>query len=214
MPPRRKNPSTRDVESHIRRWSWRLRDLLREHSRTFRSVEVELGWSSGYLSQVLAPGTPALKVEHVLQVLDVLEVPAAEYFADLYGLGLPMRPDEEPGRWTIDPGQIDRAVAEGTRRLEERFKAQVQEAVEEMEQRVRSAEQRLRAAPVQVERAAEKAAERALQRLAGEIEIGSEQVRAVAARVVREELMRLARGETAQPESPSPGANGERGRNG
>jgi transcriptional regulator with XRE-family HTH domain len=214
MPPRRKTPPSQEIEAHIRRWSWRLRDLLHERSRTFRSVEAELGWSSGYLSQILAPGTPALKVEHVLHVLDVLGVSAPEFFADLYGLGLPVRPEGDGGRWTIDPDQIDRAVAEGAGRLEERFKAQVHQAVEEMEQRIRSAEQQLRIAPVEVERAAERAAERAIQRLAGEIEQGPEQIRAVAARVVREELMRLASMETAAKEPASPGAGSEPGGNG
>lgn len=197
MPPRKRNPPKRDVAPQIRRWSWRLRDLLREHGRTFREIEEELGWSSGYLSQVLAPGTPALKVEHVLQVLDVLGVSAAEFFADLYGLGLPVRPDEGAGRWTIDPDQIERAVAEGARRLEERIRAQVGETIDEVQSRLHKAEEEARTLPEQVTRAAEQAAENAVRRLATEVAVDPEQVRAVTSRMVREELMRLARGETA-----------------
>jgi transcriptional regulator with XRE-family HTH domain len=196
MPPRKKTLPRRDVAPQIRRWSWRLRDLLREHGRTFREIEEELGWSSGYLSQVLAPGTPALKVEHVLQVLDVLGVAASEFFADLYGLGLPVRPEEGAGKWTIDPDQIERAVAEGARQLEERIKAEVGETVEEVQSRLRKAEEDVRSMPDQVARAAEQAAERAVQRLA--LALDPEQVRLVASRVVREELMRLARGEAAE----------------
>lgn len=215
MPPRRKNPPSPEIEAHVRRWAWRLRDLLREHSRTFRSIEAELGWSAGYLSQVLGPGTPALKVEHVLQVLEILAVSPQEYFADLYGLGLPVRPAGGAGGWTIDPSQIDRAVADGARRLEERFKAEVHEAIEQMERRVHSAEEQLRAAPGELERVAERAAERAIRRLAGGIEVDAERVREVAASAVREELMRLARTEaTAQPEPPDPRVDGEPAREG
>jgi hypothetical protein len=53
-----------DREKEIRRWSWRLRDLMREGGRTQRSLEVEAGWGKGYLTQVLRDGRPALKVEH------------------------------------------------------------------------------------------------------------------------------------------------------
>jgi len=74
-----------NAENQVRRWSWRLKDLLRERGRTQRSIEQQLDWASGYLSHLLRPGPPALKVEHVLQMLEAIEVPPHEFFAELYG---------------------------------------------------------------------------------------------------------------------------------
>jgi hypothetical protein len=59
---------------------------MRERGRTGRSIERQLGWSTGYLSQILRDGPPALKVEHVLAILEALEVPPPEFFARLYDL--------------------------------------------------------------------------------------------------------------------------------
>ncbi|MEM7482074.1 MAG: hypothetical protein AAF481_12940 [Acidobacteriota bacterium] len=66
-------------------WSQMLRTLMREKRRSGRSVEQQLGWSSGYLSQVLGSGSPALKVSHVQDILGALEVAPEEFFARLFG---------------------------------------------------------------------------------------------------------------------------------
>jgi hypothetical protein len=70
----------------IQAWSWKLKDLMRSSGRTGRSVERQLRWGTGYMSQILREGPPALKVEHVLSILEAIEVPPGEFFADLYDL--------------------------------------------------------------------------------------------------------------------------------
>lgn len=85
-------------------WSWKLKDLMRERGRTGRSVERELGWGTGYISQILRDGPPALKVDHVLAILKAIGVPTAEFFADLYGLRPPAvgKPDRTAVRVAVE----------------------------------------------------------------------------------------------------------------
>jgi transcriptional regulator with XRE-family HTH domain len=109
-------------------WSWKLKDLMRERGRTGRSVERELGWGTGYISQILRDGPPALKVDHVLAILKAIGMPAAEFFADLYGLRPPAaaRPDRSAMRAAVEEvfaglGDRDRRELEGVRRFVRRL---------------------------------------------------------------------------------------------
>ena len=123
-----------DVEAQIRRWSWRLKDLLRERRRTQRWVEQQRGWAIGYMSHLLRPGPPALKVQHVLATLETIDVSPRDFFFELYGLSpgapgtvpFPTRPERAAsggdaaalpgGRQQIDR-LVDRAVRDARRRL-------------------------------------------------------------------------------------------------
>jgi transcriptional regulator with XRE-family HTH domain len=132
-----------NAENQVRRWSWRLKDLLRERGRTQRSIEQQLGWASGYLSHLLRPGPPALKVEHVLQILEAIEVAPHEFFAELYGFspGEVVGSALGSGSWT--PGAVRARIAPPEPRRDDEL-----ERINEFVQRaVRDAEQRLRLAP-------------------------------------------------------------------
>lgn len=149
-----------DREKEIRRWSWRLRDLMREAGRTQRSIERDAGWGKGYLTQVLGEGRPALKVEHVLTILDLLGVRIEDFFGGLYDL--------QPGTGAagFDPAAVERLI---DRRLEEVLSAERAERQRQLESvRVEVAElsneARLRT-PEEVRALVEKAVERALERL-------------------------------------------------
>jgi hypothetical protein len=124
-------------EPTVQRWSWSLKDLIRQRARTFRSVERQLGWSNGYLSQALREGPPALKVEQVLAVLGALGVPGRDYFADLYGLQPPPEPDEPPkiGRDEVEALMDEKLAEEKERRRQEmgRLEARVERALEHVE---------------------------------------------------------------------------------
>lgn len=95
-------------EPTVLTWAWRLKDLMRERGRTGRAVERELGWGTGYMSQILRDGPPALKVEHVLAILRVIGVPPADFFAGLYGLEAPVPADRDEIRRVLEE-----VVAEG-----------------------------------------------------------------------------------------------------
>jgi len=83
-----------EAEQEALVWSHRLRLYITERGRSQRSVERQLGWGAGYLSQLLRPEPPHLKVKHVLAILRALEVPAAAFFAGLYDLRLPEPADD------------------------------------------------------------------------------------------------------------------------
>jgi len=83
-----------EAEREALEWSHRLRLYITERGRSQRSVERQLGWGAGYLSQLLRPEPPHLKVKHVLAVLRALEVPPAAFFAGLYDLRLPEPADD------------------------------------------------------------------------------------------------------------------------
>lgn len=83
-----------EAEREALEWSHRLRLYITERGRSQRSVERQLGWGAGYLSQLLRPEPPHLKVKHVLAILRALDVPPAAFFAGLYDLRLPEPADD------------------------------------------------------------------------------------------------------------------------
>jgi transcriptional regulator with XRE-family HTH domain len=150
-----------DRQKEIRRWSWRLRDLMREAGRTQRSVELEAGWGKGYLTQVLGEGRPALKVEHVVTILDLLGVSLEDFFSGLYDL------HPGPGAVGLDMAAVERMI---DRRLDDVLSAERAERQRQLE-RLRAEIQGLRSgarrrSSQEVREAVEKALNRELQRLA------------------------------------------------
>jgi hypothetical protein len=77
-------------QDEVQRWSRQLRLWLAAQERSQRSVERELGWGAGYLSQLFRPTPPDLKIKHVVGILRVLKVPLRMFFAGLYG------PEKDP----------------------------------------------------------------------------------------------------------------------
>lgn len=155
-----------DRSKEIRRWSWRLRDLMREAGRTQRSIEREAGWGKGYLTQVLGEGRPALKVEHVLTILDLLGVSLEEFFSGLYDLH-----SGSGAAAGLDATAVERMI---DRRLEEVLSAERAERQQQLE-RLRTQVRELRTgarrrSPQEVRIAVEKALRRELRRLAQAVE--------------------------------------------
>lgn len=105
-----------DTDPGVERWSWLLRDHLRQQRRSLRSIERQLGWSNGYLSLVLRDGPPALKVEQVLAVLRAIGVPPRVYFAELYGLPLAPGDPTPPTRDEMEKLMDERIREEQSRR--------------------------------------------------------------------------------------------------
>ena len=134
---------------------------MREAGRTQRSVEQEAGWGKGYLTQVLRDGRPALKVEHVLTILDLLGVSLEDFFSALYDL------HPGPGAVGLDTAAVERMI---DRRLDEVLSAERAERQRQLE-RLRAEIARLRTgarrrSPQEVREAVEAALARELRRLA------------------------------------------------
>ncbi len=60
-----------------------LRKKIREQGFTLTQIQNALGWERGYLVKELN-AKEALKVELVLQILDVIGVPPSEFFAEAF----------------------------------------------------------------------------------------------------------------------------------
>jgi len=77
--------SSPKVDTEIRRLATLLEAVLRYRGPGgglrvgARAMERQLGWSAGTLSRILQ-GKIELKVRHILDVLEVLEVPAEDFF--------------------------------------------------------------------------------------------------------------------------------------
>ncbi|MEM7483104.1 MAG: hypothetical protein AAF481_18185 [Acidobacteriota bacterium] len=125
-----------------------------------------MGWASGYLSQLLAPGPPALKVQQVLEILAAIDVTPAEFFSGLYGLGMPVPGGTGGEAWTLDRGQVHALVLEDLEKVESRQQEGLRELDERLTSAIVEAEQRLLNGP--------------------------DGLRSLVADLVRQELMRLA----------------------
>lgn len=60
-----------------------LRNRIRQSGYTQIEVQRKLHWGRSYLSQLLN-GKKALRVEQVLRILEVIGIPARDFYADLY----------------------------------------------------------------------------------------------------------------------------------
>lgn len=103
------------VKEEVDRIRSRLKLLIHLSKSNQRQVEQRAGFSKGYLSQLLC-GNIDLKYRHVLSVLDALDIPAYEFFADLY----PERPSRLLGalaRFRRQSQPIDPQIREQIARL-------------------------------------------------------------------------------------------------
>jgi transcriptional regulator with XRE-family HTH domain len=74
-----------DAEAEARRLADRLWTRISEAGLSQREVSRRLGVHRDYVNQVLR-GNLELKVDHVLSILSILEVPPEEFFAEHYGV--------------------------------------------------------------------------------------------------------------------------------
>jgi len=71
-------------EADVRKVAEGLKRKIRDAGLTYKEVEERAGMGRDYLRQVLR-GSVKLRFEHVLTLLDVLGVPPADFFAEVYG---------------------------------------------------------------------------------------------------------------------------------
>lgn len=72
-----------NIEREIDRALTLLRNKIRERGFTQLEVQEALGWGRSYISQLLTK-QKSLRMEQVLLILEVIKVPPAEFFSELY----------------------------------------------------------------------------------------------------------------------------------
>lgn len=122
------------VQEEIQRLLHVLRVAMRILDVSNRDVEKRLGLSYGYLSRLFA-NTIELKVEHILQITEVLGLTPAEFFqlayprktsppsdaatrmrAILEGIG-PFQPEERPPSSEASSEELEKMVSKVVRKL-------------------------------------------------------------------------------------------------
>lgn len=73
----------RKSDPEVSRVAEALRDAIRKARTSQRAVELALGQSKGYLSQLLG-GNLDLKLKHVFEILGVIGAEPADFFVKLY----------------------------------------------------------------------------------------------------------------------------------
>jgi transcriptional regulator with XRE-family HTH domain len=129
------------VETEIRRLTQLLESVLRYRGAGkglrvgVRALEKKLGWGAGMLSRVLQ-GKLQFRVRHLLEVLEALEIPPADFFALAYRKEAPsatakgllnalgeqgfrggLNLDQVQGEETISEDEIDERILEALRRI-------------------------------------------------------------------------------------------------
>ena len=115
------------IQEEVQRLIQVLRVAMRILDVSNRDVEKALGLSYGYLSRLFS-GAIELKVEHILQILEVLGLTPAEYFqlayprkaspsesanrmrAILDGFG-PITPEERPPAGDLSPDELEKTIS-------------------------------------------------------------------------------------------------------
>ncbi len=76
------------IEVHIDRMLALLRETIRRRGFTHHEIQNELGWGRSYISQLFTK-QKSTRFEQLFQILEVIDVEPADFFAELYGLALP-----------------------------------------------------------------------------------------------------------------------------
>ncbi len=79
------HPYVLDAERELDRILHLLRTKIRGRGYTQLEVQETLGWGRSYISQLLRKQKP-LRVDHVLDILRILDIEPAVFFAELYAL--------------------------------------------------------------------------------------------------------------------------------
>lgn len=123
------------IQEEIQRLLHVLRVAMRMLDVTNREIEKRLGLSYGYLSRLFA-GNIELKVEHILQISDVLGLTPAEFFQLAYprrntppsesasrlrsileGLGPLGSDDRGPAQRAMTPEEVEALIAKVLRKI-------------------------------------------------------------------------------------------------
>ncbi len=72
-----------NAQDEVDRMLIALRNKIRERGFTQLKVQADLNWGRSYISQLLTK-QKSLRVEQVLQILDVIGIPPAAFFSELF----------------------------------------------------------------------------------------------------------------------------------
>ncbi len=86
LPQWKEETQMRTVERDLERILTLLRNRIRERGFTQMEVQEVLGWGRSYISQLLTQ-QKNLRFEQVLQILNVINVDPAEFWAEIYQFG-------------------------------------------------------------------------------------------------------------------------------
>ena len=102
-----------DIERQLDRVLTLLRNKIREEGFTQLEVQEALGWGRSYISQLLTK-QKSLRMEQVLLILSVIEVPESDFFGELYPPSVePDRPHKGTGTGPSESVPADFAGAFG-----------------------------------------------------------------------------------------------------
>ena len=87
------------TEKEVDRMLKLLREKIRDQGFTQLKVQEGLGWGRTYISQLFRK-QKSLRYDQILSILDVIGIPADEYFAEFYGLS---NPEGEGGFYYYSP---------------------------------------------------------------------------------------------------------------
>jgi len=91
-----------NAQEEVDRMLITLRNKIRERGFTQLKVQADLKWGRSYISQLLTK-QKSLRVEQVLQILDVIGIEPAEFFAELFKWPAGEGPQARSG-YVNDPG--------------------------------------------------------------------------------------------------------------
>ena len=93
---RREHPKApAGVQSEIERTLQLLRSCIHQKGFTQLQIQDALGWGRTYISQLIRQ-QKSLRLDQILQVLQVIDIPPVDFFAQLYGVSEP---------WNAEGGQ-------------------------------------------------------------------------------------------------------------
>ncbi len=95
-----------NAQEEVDRMLITLRNKIREKGFTQLKVQADLKWGRSYISQLLTK-QKSLRVEQVLQILDVIGIEPAEFFAELF-------------KWPVEEGKSASAASSTIRRSSSR----------------------------------------------------------------------------------------------
>ncbi len=76
------------VQKEVDRMLKLLREKIRDQGFTQLKVQEALGWGRTYISQLFRK-QKSLRFDQILSIIDVVGIPADEFFAEFYGLSHP-----------------------------------------------------------------------------------------------------------------------------
>ena len=106
----------RTVDRDLDRVLARLRQAILERGYTQLEVQEVLGWGRSYISQLLTK-QKSLRVEQILQILNVIDFDPADFFGEIYQFG--KFAETRPGRGARRAAPVPLDTADGDTLLDD-----------------------------------------------------------------------------------------------